>query len=146
MFITNHALAGAVIGLAVPRRRRVVAAALGVVSHFALDALPHWGADDDDRKFLRVAVVDGLCGLATSALVARVVPPSKRVNVLAGVLGSCFPDVDKPARLVFNRSPFPSAVDEFHARIQRESPKRLRHELLVAAGLAITVTLLIQAD
>ena len=41
MLVTNHVLSGAVIGAAV--RRPVPAFALGVASHFALDAVPHWG-------------------------------------------------------------------------------------------------------
>jgi hypothetical protein len=41
VLITNHVLTGAVIGLALPPRRRFSAAVLGVASHFALDAVPH---------------------------------------------------------------------------------------------------------
>ena len=41
MLVTNHVLSGAAIGAAV--RRPVPAFLLGVASHFALDAAPHWG-------------------------------------------------------------------------------------------------------
>lgn len=141
MLITNHVLTGAVIGLALPPRRRLSAAALGLASHFALDAVPHWGADKDKRLFLRVAIVDGLCGLAAVAAVTRVAPSSRRAAVLAAMLGSCLPDADKPAQLFFGRSPFPPAVDEFHARIQDESPDRLRGEIAIAGRLGAAVAL-----
>ncbi len=146
MFITNHVLAGAVIGFVLPRRRRLAAATLGAASHFALDAVPHWGAGDDGRLFLRAAVADGLCGLAASALVARAAPSSRRATVLAGVLGSCLPDADKPARLFFGRSPFPPAVDAVHARIQRESTERLRQEVVTAGSLGFVIALLAGAS
>jgi hypothetical protein len=142
VFITNHVLAGAVIGLVTPRRRPLAAMTIGVASHFALDAVPHWGADHDRRLFLRAAVTDGLCGLAACALVTRAVPSSRRVTVIAAMLGACLPDADKPALLFFGRSPFPPAVDQTHARIQRESPDHLLREVRVAGALAASVAVL----
>lgn len=146
MFITNHVLAGAVVGLVMPRRRPLAAASVGVASHIALDAVPHWGANQDKRLFLCAAVADGLCGLATLGLVARAVPSSKRIVVLAAMLGACLPDADKPALLFFGRSPFPAAVDRIHARIQHESPSRFPREVRVAAGLAMAVAALTGAS
>src|ERR1700728_4818444 len=57
MLVTNHVLSGAVIGAAV--RRPAPAFALGVASHFVLDAVPHWGKFGGGRRLLRVAVPDG---------------------------------------------------------------------------------------
>ena len=68
VLITNHVVAGAVIGALVPRPS--VAFGLGVVSHAAMDAWPHWG-HPDYSVFLKVAVVDGLVGLTTMATLAR---------------------------------------------------------------------------
>ena len=62
MLVTNHVLSGAVIGAAT--RRVVPSFALGVLSHFALDAIPHWGNWDGRPTFMEVAVLDGLDGLA----------------------------------------------------------------------------------
>jgi len=137
MFITNHVLAGALIGLVAPRRPGKVAL-LAVGSHFALDALPHWGIDDD-AKFRKVAIVDGLVGLATMRAVMGAVPRSTRVAVLAGMLGAAFPDADKPAEMFFQRSPFPAPVDRFHARIQRESTHGIRTELRAALAMIAAV-------
>jgi hypothetical protein len=140
MFITNHVLAGALIGLAAPRRpARVALVAVG--SHFILDSVPHW-AIDDDAKFRKVAIVDGLVGLATMRAVMGAVPRGTRVAVLAGMLGAAFPDSDKPALMFFGRSPFPAAVDHFHGRIQRESKHGVRTELRAALAMVAAVRVL----
>jgi hypothetical protein len=137
MFITNHVLAGAVIGLVAPRRPAQVAL-VAVASHFVLDSVPHWGIDDD-AKFRKVAIVDGLVGLATMRAVMVAVPRGTRVAVLAGMLGAAFPDTDKPALMFFGRSPFPQVVDRFHSRIQRQAARGIRTELRVALGLVVAV-------
>ena len=71
MLITNHVLAGALIGTLSPGP--VSAFAAGVVSHFVMDAVPHWGGYDI-HDVLHVAVVDGLVGATALALVARAAP------------------------------------------------------------------------
>ena len=139
MLITNHVLSGALIGLGL-RRRPVAAAAVGMVSHFALDASPHWGVKDE-RVFLRVAVADGLCGLATLAWAVRRTPPGRRAAVLAGIAGACLPDADKPALLFFGRIPFPRRFEDFHIGLQNEAPHRMPVEIRVAVGLAAVTAL-----
>jgi hypothetical protein len=134
MLITNHVLSGALIGAAV--RRPVPAFVLGVASHFVLDTVPHWGDWVNGEQFLRVAVRDGLIGLATIGLCAAVAPPSARPAVLAGMAGAALPDLDKPSRVWFGRSPFPRPVDEFHAAIQHEAQGRAHVELVSAATFA----------
>jgi hypothetical protein len=137
MFITNHVLAGALIGLAAPRRPAKVAL-VAVGSHFALDSVPHWGIEDK-AKFRKVAIVDGLVGLATMRAVMGAVPRGTRVAVLAGMLGAAFPDSDKPMEMFFGRSPFPARVDRFHARIQRESGHGIRTEIRAALAMVAAV-------
>jgi hypothetical protein len=134
VLVTNHVLSGALIGSAV--RRPLPAFALGVISHFALDAVPHWGGWGSRQRFLRVAVPDGLTGLAVIGIVAAVTPPERRMAVLAGMAGAAAPDLDKPARLWFGRSPWPGAVNRFHSAIQNEAPDRFRREMTVMATLA----------
>ena len=127
MLITNHVVAGAAVGVLVPRPAS--AFALGVASHLAMDALPHWG-HPDRSLFLKVAVVDGLFGLATLATLARTAPRRRRVAVVAGMLGACLPDADKPCDLFFGRSPFPAWVDEVHKSIQNEAHERMPFEAI----------------
>jgi MYXO-CTERM domain-containing protein len=136
MLVTNHVLSGALIAAAV--RRPLPAFTLGVVSHFALDAVPHWGKFGSRSGVpLRVAVPDGLAGLAVIGMFATIAPPERRLSVLAGMAGAALPDIEKPSRLFFNRSPFPRAVDAFHSAIQDDAPDRAHYELAAAAVLAV---------
>jgi hypothetical protein len=134
VLLTNHVLSGALIGALA--RRPVPAFAAGVVSHFVLDALPHWGDWGSQRRFMRVAVPDGLASLAVMGALTAASPPGRRAAVLAGMTGAALPDADKPTTLWFGWSPFPQAVDRFHARIQREAPHRAHVELLAAGAFA----------
>jgi hypothetical protein len=142
MLVTNHVLSGAVIGAA-SRRRPVFAFALGVLSHFALDAAPHWGNWRGRPSFMEVAVSDGLVGLAVMGTMTALAPRDARLAVLAGMAGAALPDLDKPSKVFFGRSPFPRAVDRIHMRIQDEAPHRLKYELAAATLLfAAAVSLL----
>jgi hypothetical protein len=139
MLVTNHVLSGALVGALADDP--AAALPLGVASHFALDAAPHWGDWDSKERFLRVAVADGLIGLGVMAGVTALTPRARRASVLAGMVGAALPDLDKPARLFFGRSPFPRRFDAFHSRIQDEAPGRFySHELrggaMFAAALA----------
>ena len=138
MLLTNHVLSGALIGALA--RRPLPAFAAGVASHFVLDAIPHWGDWGSRRRFMRVAVPDGLLSLAVMGALTAASPPGQRAAVLAGMTGAALPDVDKPATAWFGWSPFPAAVDRFHTRIQNESFHRAPVEL-AAASLFATAAL-----
>ena len=142
MLVTNHVLSGAVIGAAA--RNPWLAFPLGFASHLALDAVPHWGKFDSHEHFMRVAVADGLTGLAAMGAATAAASPGERVAVLAGMAGAALPDLNKPGKVFFGRSPFPKAFDDFHGRIQDEAPDRFRsHEVVAgaifAAGFAALV-------
>ena len=117
MLLTNHVLSGALIGARARGPGQAFAA--GVASHFVLDAIPHWGEWGTKRRFLRVAVADGLVSLAVAGALAAAAPPARRAAVLAGMAGAALPDADKPTKLWFGWSPFPRKFDRFHNRIQR---------------------------
>ncbi len=142
MLLTNHVLSGALIGALA--RRPLPAFAVGVASHFALDAIPHWGMWASRRHFLRVAVPDGLISLAAVGAFAAVAPADRRLAVLAGMAGAALPDLDKPAVVWLDRSPFPRAVTRFHGRIQHEAPGRARRELLAAGALAVAALVVLR--
>ena len=135
MLLTNHVLSGALIGAVI--RRPAAAFAVGVASHFALDAVPHWGKWASTRHFLRVAVPDGLLSLAAMGAITALAPPERRSAVLAGMTGAALPDIDKPAKLWFGRTPWPRAVDRFHIRIQPEAPRRAHIEIAAAGIFAV---------
>jgi hypothetical protein len=107
-----------------------------VASHFVLDAVPHWGKWGSRRRFLRVAVADGLVSLAVAGAFAAASPSARRPAVLAAMAGAVLPDLDKPSRLWFGRAPFPAPVNRFHSRIQREAWHRGYVEVLAAGVLA----------
>jgi len=134
VLLTNHVLSGAVIGARA--RGPASAFAAGFGSHFVLDAVPHWGKWGSQRKFLRVAMADGLLSLGLMAAFGAISPPGRRLTVLAGMAGAALPDVDKPTRMWFGWSPFPPALDHFHSAIQDEAPRRAHVEALAAAALA----------
>ncbi len=141
VLVTNHVLSGAAIGYAV---RGVPAAfGIGVVSHLALDAIPHWGGMPLE-DVMHVAVADGLTGLAAMALATCAAPRKDRLRVLAGMAGAAFLDLDKPSMVFFGFSPFPAAIDALHVRVQREAPHRMRQEITVgllgALGVAVLTT------
>lgn len=137
MLVTNHVLAGALVGLAAPGP--VSAVVGGVASHVILDVVPHWG-DRPIDEVMPIAVADGLLGLAVIGVVWWRTPPRLRWRVLAGMAGGSVPDLDKPGEVFFARSPFPRAMDDLHGRIQtRESSERMPQEVLV--GLCSAVVL-----
>jgi hypothetical protein len=146
LLVTNHVLAGAAIGALT--KRPLPALALGVVSHLAMDRIPHWGLAHEDRhgdplknpESLRIAHRDGFAGLAAMGA-AFGLARGRRVPVLAGMVGGALLDLDKPGRYFVGMSPFPRVVDRFHAAIQegREHDHRMGQELAVAAGLAALV-------
>ena len=134
VLLTNHVLSGALIGALT--RRPAAAFAIGAASHFALDAVPHWGDWASPRHFLRVAVPDGLISLAAMGAIAALTPAERRPAVVAGMAGAALPDIEKPTTLWLGWSPFPAAVDRFHVRIQREAGGRAHIEVLAAGALA----------
>ena len=117
MLITNHVLQGAVIGALAPGP--VSAFVAGVASHYAADSVPHFGVVEYD-DFVPIAVVDGLVGLSVMTWLTRRAT-ARRGTVLAGMLGACAPDSEKPTKLFFSFSPFPAALDRWHGAIQDES-------------------------
>jgi hypothetical protein len=147
VFVTNHVLSGALVGMALSDTP-LGAFAVGIGSHLVLDALPHWGCDTGGpggaERFLRVARRDGIIGLATMAGLAIGSTRRARTAVIAGMLGAVLLDLDKPALHFFGRSPFPAAVDRFHGSIQNESPEGMGAEASWAAALALLNGLVIR--
>ncbi|HEX6935548.1 MAG TPA: hypothetical protein VF227_03415 [Actinomycetes bacterium] len=138
MLITNHVLSGAVVGALSPDT--VSAVTRGFVSHFALDALPHFGVEEE--HLMKVAVPDGLVGLAAIYAVVRATPRDRLLPVLGGIFGACLPDIDKPARQFFGQSPFPRWFDRAHSAIQPEASHRMPVELATAAVCSAALAVL----
>lgn len=135
MLVTNHVLSGALIGSLAGHP--LLAFPLGFASHLALDASPHWGRWESREQFLRIAIADGLTGLAVMAAATAVATPGRRAAVVAGMIGAALPDLNKPGVLFFGRSPFPPRFDDIHKRIQAGAADRFRsHEVPSGAAFA----------
>lgn len=149
MLISTHVLVGTMLGRLLARRAPSVklgavevlsVAAVGVASHFACDALPHWGAGlaggTRDPAFLAVAIPDGLTGLGLLGALTFRERGRRRMLVAACALGACLPDADKVGAFAVGRSPYPGWLDHWHGAIQRESPKLLASDVAIIAAVA----------
>lgn len=138
MFVTNHALAGAAIGQRLPDRP-VTAFLVGLGSHLAMDAVPHWGCDvyapGGAERFYGVARRDGILGLTVIAAALAAAGRGTRTATAAAIAGAVVLDLDKPLEHFVHRNPFPRMVQRIHGAIQRESARGLLVE--VAAGTAL---------
>lgn len=120
MFLTVHAPVGAAIGALAGEP--VAAFALGFLSHFVLDAIPHGDEhlghamehSAKVRYFVKLAAVDGI--LMTGALLALLTPwtawPS--AAVLAGIAGGVAPDVLQGLGEAFPERRWLAAFHRFH--------------------------------
>lgn len=92
MIITPHMLVGAAIGIYSPGI--APAFGFGVLSHYLLDALPHWDYLGEIRtskaqNFLKI-VLDFIIGLV--AVLALVWDLPQKDLIIAGVMGTLLPD------------------------------------------------------
>ena len=140
MFATTHVLVGAALGTRASSPATAFAA--GAVSHVALDVLPHWGiagnwrrGGEARRRFLTVAVVDGLLASGALVWVAR----RGGLCGAAGAIGGVLLDADKPADLV-GLQPWPDVVNRVHGGIQRwERARNWPVDLAAAVAGAVAV-------
>ena len=135
VLVTNHVLSGAFVGRAAPGP--VSAFAAGVASHFALDAVPHWGNGKPIGEVMHVAVPDGLLGLAAMATVTATTEPG---GPAAGA-GRAWPgrpsptSTSPPCGSSAARPSRPGGTPSTMA-VQRESAGRMPQEILVGLGQA----------
>ena len=154
MTATNHALTGAVVALAI--KEPLLVLPLAILSHFILDALPHFGIHEEDHEkrnshwlFRTVVSIDTV--VVISMLVAVPLLANAGMNgwiILLGMLGGLSPDfvwIYRHIRLMLKKPILPyGKISSFHQRIQWfERPWGLPVEfgwmigaLLVINGLA----------
>ncbi len=144
MFVTNHVLSGALIGRMLAGRP-VTAFAVGVASHLALDAVPHWGCDlrqpGAGERFLAVAKRDGVLGLTVMAGATLAATKDARPATVAAMAGAALLDLDKPMLYFVGRNPFPRVVRRFHQRVQNESAQGMPNEFGFGFAFAATEAL-----
>jgi hypothetical protein len=126
MTATNHALTGALIGVSV--NNPVLAVALAFASHFLLDALPHFGDDDqrlklvlNGRLFQTILVSDMVLCVLLASVFAVAQPANWFVIVLCAFMATSpdfawFPDYLAAVR--HKRKPTHGPLRRFASKIQ----------------------------
>lgn len=100
MFLSVHACAGAIIGRFSPNP--IVAFALGLISHFLLDIIPHGDLKVYDtyrsgkilRRMVAIIALDGIFSIYVAILV--LIGNNRfgnEMNIAAGIFGSVLPDL-----------------------------------------------------
>lgn len=159
MILTTHVIAGAALAAAMPNRP-LLAFATGVVSHFLLDAIPHWdyklrSSRKDENNPLNDNIVmgrdfqldlikisgDAFFGLTLSWFFFRsfFTGPLGLLTFAAGTIGGLLPDALQFAYFKL-RSPWLTALQRFHQWIHADHARKLKP----AVGI-VTQTLLVMA-
>lgn len=149
MTAPNHALTGALIGMAVPNMWLGIP--LAFVSHFVLDAIPHYDVPGDtheerigSKQFLYVQIVGGavLCALLVGLLWWA--HPEHWFSAAVCAFFATSPDILSAPRFVSVKRGGKDIREQnwfwrFHNDIQRQHPRYLSVE---AVWFALCVTLL----
>lgn len=117
MFLTNHALTGALIGLELPTPAAVPAA---FASHFFMDGLPHhdrpeWRhyAGFTQKSFLIVGSLDSVLAVAVTVGVC-LLRPERAAHIVTGAFFAVLPDL--------------FYVPEIFFKVRLDKPLRRFHE------------------
>jgi len=122
MTATNHVLTGMVIASAIPNPAIALPAAL--LSHFLMDALPHYTDPDigiNSFKFKLILGADAYIAAMCLLLVFMLQPANMWVIIAGGILAAA-PDLmwlpDFIAALKHEPAPVYGSIRQFHHRIQ----------------------------
>lgn len=127
MISLNHVLAGTAIGLAV--KQPMLAAPLAFLSHFVLDAIPHYDYGDKPgtKLWWKIWTADAV-GSFLAILLLAVLAPEAALAILVGGVFAELPDV---FWIYYLRAGRPQTwFFRFHTWIQwSETPRGLYYEL-----------------
>lgn len=126
MIASAHFAAGALSGMLAGHFgrhaafRAVSGFALGLISHFILDRIPHgdYGELGTVAMIPIVLLEVILCGLVFTRVLRDRVMPGWRVPIAAGLVGACIPDIKFPAALLLPHDMAAAIAirgEEFHA-------------------------------
>lgn len=134
MLLTTHVFMGVLIGMTV--EIPWLALPLALLSHFALDLLPHWDffsfQDKITPQIMRKIYADVLLGLIVGSYFAYTVLPNttKAVTVLACSFLSIFPDLIE-APYVFWRKKWPLCTRTIALQHKLHWKKKLPEGLII---------------
>jgi hypothetical protein len=140
MILTNHAITGAALASLMPNEP-LAGFAVGFLSHFVLDAIPHWdyalqSVQEDknnslnnnvilDGRFLKDILkigLDSTIGLLLSLLIFCFYFKSSVLAILCGAIGAMTPDVLQFVYMKWRHEPLVS-LQKFHLWIHAEKLK-----------------------
>lgn len=137
MILTNHAIAGAALATLTPNQP-LVGFTAGFLSHFVLDAIPHWDYSLDSIKednnnpmnndivinydfvkdILKIGL-DGIIGVLFACLILGFYMKHSIFIVLCGAIGAMTPDALQFAYMKCRREPLVS-LQRFHLWIHAD--------------------------
>ncbi len=99
MFITTHAAIGALVGVAVPNR--YLAFALGFLSHFLADRIPHgdehmldgYKSGEKTRRAVAYVTIDSVIAMYVTLMILSNAPADLHGPMKWGLIGSVLPDL-----------------------------------------------------
>ena len=122
----SHATTGVVIALAI--HNPALAVPLALVSHFVLDAIPHYGdntLDGTNKVFQRFILVDAVFGFGIAALMFFLMPEHRLLIALCAAMATV-PDLmwlPNHLRQIKNQPSKPhNILMRWHSNIQFEHP------------------------
>ncbi len=124
MLTTTHAMAGAAIASAIPNPAISLPIAFG--SHFVMDRVPHWPADDTKKKLTKriylVVLIDVFVALAGTLFLART---TSNNLIVWGALSGSIMDIDAifyHGKFVdIFKTPLPKPLSRLHGGVQNET-------------------------
>jgi hypothetical protein len=150
MILSTHAIVGGALGSLFPSYP-IAAFALGVASHFAIDAIPHWDyplqsisvAPGDckrlkiDRRLLRDVALIGFDACAGVAIVVGLLAtPATLMVIVLGALAAMLPDPLQFVHGLYPRQPL-ATLQKFHGWIHTKRrldwPMGISSQIIVAA-------------
>lgn len=154
LILATHAVVGAAVASLIPNHP-LLAFVAGVVSHFAIDAFPHWdyrlrsmfrGADGaaalpiDSGLFIDLGLIglDACLGLLLAIWLFST--PATIVTILLGALGGMLPDPLQFAHRLYPHEPLRS-LQQFHSWIHSKTKLAWPLGVTTQASFALLVAL-----
>ena len=157
MILATHAISGAVLAELVPNHK-VAAFCVGFVSHFILDAVPHWdyklsSLERDENDLLNTDMkmgkefaadllktgADAAFGLVLGALLAYFIFRSVTPAIFFGAIGGLFPDFLQFVYMKWKHEPMVS-LQKTHIKVHAR--EKIRGKFFGLAFQAVIVILL----
>ena len=141
MISLNHVLAGTAIGLAL--KDPLIIAPVAFISHFVLDAIPHFSYSWPGWKFRTIWALDAVASTAALALLC-IAEPSLALAIIIGGVCAELPDVFWLYEHLIIRAKSSMWYFRFHRTIQWSETRRgLFYELgYLAILICINIALL----